>query len=153
MESFPLPLKMCFFSDKILLVLDEILQEEKVDENAQEILKEANEFFSQVLLGKEFVESLKVDTKLIEASSLYGIALDVLIALKRKKKIPEEASIEEILMEYQNTLSAINDDFQFNSLVKSLHSIRQFFTMLRTISADRIERPIEQVTIIGGFYQ
>lgn len=151
MEGFSLPLRICFLADKILLVLNEILKEKKIDEKEQGVLNEAREFFNQVRLGRNLVESLKVDTSLVEASSLYGVALDVLLSLKKDRKVTGKT--EKILDGYQKALNTVTEvPSSLNGSIKSLEKLRKFFMTLRTIGLDRIERPMEEVAIIGGLY-
>ena len=151
MEGFSLPLRICFLADKILLVLNGISEERKTDEKEREVLKEAFDFFDQVRRGKQLVESLTVDTSLVEASSLYGVALDVLLFLKKDKKVTGKT--EKILNGYQKALETITKvPFSPNGSMNSLKPLREFFVTLRTIGLDRIERPMEEVAIIGSLY-
>lgn len=101
--------------------------------------------------GRKLVESLKVDTSLVEASSLYGVALDVLLSLKKDRKVTGKT--EKILNGYQKALSTVTEvPFSLNGSIKSLEKLREFFMTLRTIGLDRIERPMEEVAIIGSLY-
>jgi len=141
----PFPLHLCFLADNFLLVVSRILGGETISEGQKRVLEKTEAFFEIAMRGKKYSDTLKLGEDCVEASRSYSAVL------KAVKTIDKKAQPSEVLKHYIKFLKSIRREPKRVSgdLRSEAQKIKNFFEVLRALSWEKVEKPVEEVVFQG----